>query len=108
MICILNSLLKGGRLEKLLDWDGSRWYRFQCDCLHAADAMDVGVDEAGKDGKWFQISMQFNSDSLIDRMKYAWQILLGHWTWREFVVRKEDEKVLSDIFNPDIGYSKLP
>jgi len=104
-------------MEKLLEfkkgkiWDeNSTHYRFQCDCLSASDAMDIRVDSQGKDdkGKFFIITMNFLGTGHWDRIKYAWQILRGHWAWREFVVRKEDAGHLSDIFNPDKGYDELP
>ena len=94
---------------KLNDEDTSL-YRFQCDCLSPEDAMDISVDSCGKndEDKYFTISMYFKNNHLWNRIKYAWEVLRGKWYWREFVVRKEDEKYLSDIFNPDKKYSELP
>ena len=88
----------------------SKTYRFQCDCLSAADAMDIDVEEAAKAEKFFIIRMDFIGTSKWDRIKYAWQILRGRWCWREFIVRqsKEDYQALSDIFNPDRKFSELP
>ena len=104
-------------MEKLLEFkkgkifdEDTKYYRFQCDCLTAADAMDISVDSCGKDneGKFFTITMDFRGTGFWDRVKYAFQILRGYWTWREFVVRKEDTGPLSDIFNPTKKYSELP
>ena len=94
---------------KLFDQD-SKYYRFQCDCLSAADAMDISVDSCGKDNeeKFFIITMNFLGTGFWDRVKHAIKILKGHWAWREFVVRQDDTKDLSDIFNPEKKYSKLP
>ena len=90
--------------------ENTKYYRFQCDCLAPLDAMDISVESWGvKDkNKYFTISMYFIEKSLWNRLKYAWEIICGDWTWREFCVRKEDEKYLSDIFNPDKKYSELP
>ena len=104
-------------MEKLLEFrkgklfgQDSKYYRFQCDCLSAADAMDVCVESTGKDNedKFFIITMNFLGTGFWNRMKYAFQILKGHWAWREFVVRQEDTQDLSDIFNPGKKYSELP
>ena len=101
-------------MEKILDFDkgneASKYYRFQCDCLTPADAMDISVDAWGKDGdkKAFTISMYFNGTGFINRVKYAWQILRGHWAWREFILRDEDTKPLSDILNPNNSFNDLP
>ena len=104
-------------MEKLLEFqkgklfdENSKYYRFQCDCLTPADAMDICVDSCGKgdEDKYFTITMSFVGTGVWDRIKYAFQILKGNWTWREFVVRNEDVKSLSDIFNPDKKYSELP
>lgn len=88
----------------------SKYYRFQCDCLTPEDAMDIEVESWGEDdeNKAFTISMYFRGCDLWSRIKYAIAILRKNWCWREFVVRKEDCKYLSDIFNPKKGYSKLP
>ena len=55
-------------------------YRFQCDCLHAADAMDVDVDSEGTAGehKYVTLRMDFVGDSFFHRLKYAFEILRGH------------------------------
>ena len=104
-------------MEKLLEFEKdkifderSKYYRFQCDCLTPSDAMDIGVDSCGKDDedKCLTISMYFDGTGLLSRIKYAWQIIKGHWCWREFIVREEDFKHLSDIFNPDKKFSELP
>ena len=104
-------------MEKILEfnkgklWDeNTKWYRFQCDCLSPADAMDITVDACGKgdEGKYLTITMHFLGTGVFNRLKYAWQIIRGYWTWREFVVREEDCKELSRIFDPDIKYSDLP
>jgi len=104
-------------MEKILEFqkgklfdEHSKYYRFQCDCLSPSDAMDIEVESWGKDdeGKAFTISMYFNGTGLWSRLKYAFEILRGRWTWREFVVRDEDTKYLSGIFNPNRKYSELP
>ena len=88
----------------------SKIYRFQCDCLTPADAMDITVDSYGKndEGKYYIIQMNFIGTSFIDRVKYAFQIIKGNWAWREFVIREEDLKSLVDILNPDKKFSELP
>ena len=104
-------------MEKLLEFEKgkvfnepSKYYRFQCDCLTPGDAMDIDVEACGinDEGKFFIITMSFLGTGFWDRVKYAFQILRGHWNWREFVVREEDTKILSDIFNPERKYSELP
>ena len=104
-------------MEKLLKFtkgktfdENSTYYRFQCDCLSAGDAMDIGVDSCGKDDetKYITINMDFVGTGLWSRIKYAFEILRGDWNWREFCVRNEDYKHLSNIFDPDKKYSELP
>jgi hypothetical protein len=104
-------------MEKLLDFPKRKWsenrskfYRFQCDCLSPEDAMDISVDSYGKSDeyKYFIISMQFLGGGFWERLKNAWQILTGHWNWREFIVRQDDLKNLSTIFDPDKTFSELP
>ena len=103
-------------MEKLQEFNKTNWdcktnmYRFQCDCLSASDAMDVSVDSYGEDdeGKFIILTLDFKGNSFLSRIKYAWQIIRGHWAWREFVVREEDFGSLSEIFNPDKKYSELP
>ena len=101
-------------MEKLLDFTKDKFtedfklYRFQCDCLTAQDAMDVDVDCNGDGDKFVTLRMDFNSNSFFSRLKYAYQILMGHWTWREFIPREEDYGNLMDIFNPDVKYNELP
>lgn len=103
-------------MEKILDFKKghpmdfpSKVYRFQCDCLDAADAMDITVEACGveENSKFITILMNFYGSSLLDRLKYAFWILRGRWSWREFVVRDEDFKNLTNIFNPDIKYCDL-
>jgi len=103
-------------MDKILDFKkgktfgASKFYRFQCDCLTPRDAMDIEVDAQGKDGeeKSFILLLYFRDKSFLSRLKYVWQILKGWWCWREFVVREEDTKELSEIFNPEKKYSELP
>lgn len=101
-------------MEKLLDFkkgkitDDYKLYRFQCDCLSAQDAMDIDAECWHDDNKFLTIRLDFTYDNFWERLKYAWQILRGHWTWREFVPRDEDYGNLADIFNPDKGFSELP
>jgi len=105
-------------MEKLLDFKkgepiegvASKYYRFQCDCLNAADAMTLGVDSCGKndEGKFFTICMDFYGTGVWDRIKYAWQILRSQWSWREFIIREDDLKPLINILNPDKKFSELP
>ena len=87
-------------MEKLLEFkkskifkENSKLYRFQCDCLESEDAMDIYIDSWGiaDEGKYLTITMSFLGTGFWDRIKYAWQILRGHWSWREFVVREEEE-----------------
>ena len=104
-------------MEKLLEFkkdkgggENVKYYRFQCACLSPADAMDITVDSHGQDEaiKFFTITMHLLGTGFWDRVKYAFQIIQGHWTWREFIVREEDTKYLSDIFNTEKRYSELP
>ena len=98
-------------MDKLLDFprdEAFKHYRFQCDCLSAEDAMDISIEEGVPESKCFTITLTFIGSGLYSRIKYAFQILRGHWTWREFVVRDEDTRYLSDIFNPDKNFSELP
>ena len=99
-------------MEKLFDFTKGdpecKLYRFQCDCLEPGDALDVNVDCYKEDKKFFVLCLQFNDSDFWSRVKYAWHILRGKWTWREFVVREEDHKDLADIFNPGKGFSELP
>ena len=100
-------------MEKILKFEKSKFgeesslYRFQCDCLEPEDAMDVNVESSGKE-KFITITMYANRHGIINRIKDAYKVLKGNWCWGEFVVRSEDHKNLSDIFNPDKKYSELP
>lgn len=87
-----------------------RMYRAQCDCLDAADAMDIDVESWGMDDekKYITLRMDAPRDGFIGRIKLTWNVLLGKWSWREFNIRQEDLKDLSDIINPDKKYSELP
>jgi hypothetical protein len=107
----------GEEMEKILKFNkhevddkNSSYYRFQCDCLTPSDAMDIGVESWGKDDdkKFISITMNFIGARFFDRLKYAFQIVRGHWTWREFIVREEDHESLSKIFDPKKNYSELP
>ncbi len=103
-------------MEKLLEFDKkifgeqSKYYRFQCDCLDASEAMDIAVEAWGADDtkKHITLFMTFYGTGLWDRVKYAFAILRGHWSWREFIVREEDYKDASEIFDPIKKYSELP
>ena len=104
-------------MEKLLDFKKghpsefpSKMYRFQCDCLTASDAMDIDMEACGESEseKFITIRMDFYGTGLLDRLKYAFAILKGHWNWREFIVRPEDYQSLSDIFDPIKKYMELP
>ncbi len=104
-------------MEKIIEFKkdkifpgNSKYYRFQCDCLSPEDAMDIDVESCGKtdEDKYFIISMCFSGTGFWRRLRYAWQILRGYWCWRDFPVRPEDAKNLSDIFNPDKKFSELP
>jgi hypothetical protein len=72
--------------------------------------MDVSVESWGKhdENKAITITMNYTGTGLWDRIKYAVAIIRGHWCWREFIVREEDLKNLSDILNPDKKYDELP
>lgn len=87
-------------MEKILEFEDSKHYRFQCDCLTPSDAMDVDV-EIGGGKKYITIAMYFLGNGIWDRIKYAYWILRGRWQWREFAVREEDYQHLSDIFKPE-------
>ena len=102
-------------MEKLLDLTGkepkdfSKLYRFQCDCLSPEDAMDIDITPWGKneENKYITITMNFIGSGFWNRVKYAYQILLGNWCWREFATREEDFKDLSEIFDPNKKYKDL-
>lgn len=99
-------------MEKLLDIKGKgdfyKLYRFQCDCLMTEEAMDIDVECNGDNEKFLTIRLDFWDVSLWKRLKFAYQIFIGRWTWREFIPRSEDYGNISDIFNPDKGYNDLP
>lgn len=103
-------------MEKILEFskdrysNGSKYYRFQCECLSPKDAMDLEVEGCGTDGngKWVAITMHYYSKGIWQRVKDAFACLRGDWGWREFIVRDDDHKYISDIFNPDKQYSELP
>ena len=103
-------------MEKILEFkkgklydENLKYYRFQCDCLRAADAMDISVDSRGKSGedKFIILTLNFLGTGLWDRIKYAVDILKGNWAWREFVPRYEDYPHIAEIFS-DKKYSELP
>lgn len=96
--------------NKFGDKEDFKYYRFQCDCLTAADAMDISVESWGKDNKnkFITIHLDFLGTNFWDRLKYALQIIRGHWTWREFIPRKEDYQYISDIFDTNKDYLELP
>jgi hypothetical protein len=103
-------------MEKILKFEKgkpmencSTTYRFQCDCLSAGDAMDIDVESYGTEdnGKFITLRLDFVGTGFWDRIKYAVAILLGNWTWREFIPRKEDYASISEIFS-DKKYSDLP
>ncbi len=100
-------------MDKLFDFKKESWseeqsklYRFQCDCLSSSDAMDVLVDEIAEDRKFITITMDFHNSDLWSRIKYAWQIVRGHWAWREFTPREDDYQNLADVFGKK--FSELP
>jgi len=88
----------------------SKWYRFQCDCLSPEDAMDIEVMGCGENNeeKYISLTLFFTGVSFWNRLKYAFQIIRGHWSWREFCVRQDDRKNLSEIFDPNKKFSELP
>ncbi len=99
-------------MDKILDFKKgevldipSKYYRFQCDCLASADAMTVGVDGIGKDNEDKYITLEFDLNiSFWDRIKFLFK---GNWSWRDFIIRQDDMKVLSDIINPEKKYGEL-
>lgn len=104
-------------MDKILEFEkgkifdeNSKYYRFQCDCLSPEDAMDVSVEFFGKEdeNKSITIEMYLENRGVWDRIKKAFSVLRGRWCWRAFIVREEDHKYLSDIFNPNKKYSELP
>ena len=97
------------RKGKVFD-ENSKYYRFQCDCLSPEHAFDIGIDSMGKDDeeKYITITWHMIGESLSLRLKYIWQIFRNHRTWVEAVVRQEDMKNLSEIFDPNKKYSELP
>jgi hypothetical protein len=100
-------------LDKLQDFkpttkmDASKLYRFSCDCYSPEDALDISVDDIEGE-KYITITTGFFHHNLWFRVKAAFKMLKGEWMWDSFCVRKEDTKVLSDIFNPDVKYKELP
>ena len=82
-------------MEKLINEDDYIMYRFQCRCLSPEDAMDISLEDI------VTITMNTNVHGFWNKLKYAFDILRGWHTWREFIVREDDLKDLSDILNPD-------
>lgn len=103
-------------MEKLLDLDHERpaerykCYRFQCECLTSGHAMDIDAEcwDSKDNKKALTIRCDFWGTGFASRIKYAWQILMGHWTWAEFIPREEDYGNLAEIFDPTKGYMNLP
>lgn len=94
-------------MEKLYHYDDSVLYRFSCSCLSADHSMDVFVEKVGENDTYITLYMNFADTSLFSRVKYAWQIVRGWWTWRDFVIREDDHKNLVDIFKAE-KFDKLP
>ena len=79
-------------MEKLNELEGEnkeKFYRFQCSCLTPGDAMDISVMGVGEEagGKYIILNMYFDGTGFWSRVKYARQILCGHWSWRDERVR---------------------
>jgi len=97
-------------LKNKINEHGEKVYRFQCDCKMPEDALDIDVEAFGDDDEKKSIMLSLNStdNGFFERLQHAWHILKGDWGWREFSVREEDFKDLSEIFNPDKKLSDLP
>ena len=96
-------------MEKLINSEDSQTYRFQCDCMSPEDVIDVHVEMFRIDDKYFTIDMNYYPESFWKRIKEAIKLIKGGgWNWRGFIVRPEDRKNLSEIFNPDKKFSELP
>jgi len=56
--------------------------------------------------------MYYNEVNFWSRVKESISVLRGNWNWREFIVSQggseDDDKMISDIFNPDKTFEELP
>ena len=97
-------------LKNKINEHGEKVYRFQCDCKMPEDALDIAVEAWGEkeDTKSIMLSLNCCDFGLMERIKHAWHILKGDWGYREFIVREEDFKDLSAIFDPDKRLEDLP
>jgi hypothetical protein len=106
-------------MEKLLDFDKEssandekryRMYRAQCDCMSAPHAMDIDVEVWGQNDEHKAITIRMDTlpGGFWSRVREGWNVFRGKWSWREFVVRSEDYKQISEIFDPDKKYQDLP
>ncbi len=95
--------------EKFGDKTSYRLYRLQCECPQAIEALGIDVESYNKDNEGKSITLRLDvPNSLTDRLSLAWNVLFKGWGWRDFCVREEDFKPLSEIFNPNKKYSELP
>ena len=98
-------------MDKIISDKNSITYRFQCDCTSPEDVMDITVDNSNNK-KYFSINMYYNEVNFWSRVKESISILKGNWNWREFIVSQggseDDDKMISDIFNPDKTFEELP
>ena len=97
-------------MDKIIDIPSRarKVYRFQCDCLTSQDALTIEVEGYGEGNKVILFTLDFYHNDLGARLKYAWQIVRGHWTWREFVPRKEDYQHISELLSPGKKFNELP
>jgi hypothetical protein len=97
-------------LKNKINEHGESVYRFQCECKMPEDALDIDVEACGENDEKKSITLSLgNIDAgFFERLQHAWKVLTGRWGWREFCVREEDFKNLSEIFDPDKKLSDLP
>jgi hypothetical protein len=100
----------GEFLKGKVNDNNEKVYRFQCDCKMPEDALDIDIETWGEndDKKSIMLSLNSTDFGLRERIKHAWHILKGDWGFREFSVREEDFKNLSEIFDPNKKLSDLP
>jgi hypothetical protein len=80
------------KLEKLLNYEDYKLYRFQCDCLSPEDALDVVIDSY-----CITISMNRVPSNLKEKIKDIINVLRGEWTYREFILRENDREELIKV-----------
>ena len=76
-------------MEKIFETKDSITYRFQCDCINPACAIDLEVDKVGRPLVFFCFYDIVHMMS--QRIKWAWRMIrTGEGLVDEFVIREED------------------